>query len=75
MVPGLYNLASVGTRPILRTGAIITNSPGLTQKSKYEAIQRMEKQAKDTYNPITNPIPKMTQNPYLLREMQKRSIK
>jgi len=74
MIPGLYNLASVGTRPIYRTGVLITNSPNLGGSAKYDAAS-MESKGKSmkeqSYNTITNPYPTLTSNPYILREMQK----
>ena len=69
MIPGLYNLATVGTRPIYHTGVMITNS--LNLGSAPHVQQESHKVLNNKYNPITNPIPTMTSNPYFLREMQK----
>ena len=69
MVPGLYNLASVGTRPIYRTGVMISTGSPMCMSAKYAKGENIEK--KNVYNTITNQIPLVTQNPYILKEMRK----
>jgi hypothetical protein len=70
MVPGLYNLASVGTRPIYRTGVMISTGSPLSVSAKY-ADKGDNSERKNVYNTITNQIPLVTQNPYILKEMRK----
>jgi len=69
MIPGIHNIASVGSRPIYRTGVIISSSPPLLSP-KY--IEAMEKRDTTKYNTITNPMQGITQNPYILRDLDKK---
>ena len=72
MIPGIYNLASVGTRPIYRTGVMIANSPPIPSAKAYEHHNKSANVLQSyRYNPITNQIPMLTSNPYILKEMQR----
>jgi hypothetical protein len=72
MVPGIYNLASVGSRPIYRTGVMITSNSPMGVSAKYvERTSDEKNERKEKYNTITNQIPQVTQNPYILKEMRK----
>lgn len=69
MVPGLYNIASVGTKPICRIGAnyrSITKPHMINQDSTHTSMDVERK-----YNPITNPFSVFTSNPYILKEIKK----
>ena len=75
LIPGLYNLASVGTRPIYRTGVMIasSNSPPMNSLKANPDRHGNSKSISDSnrYNPITNQIPMLTSNPYILKELHK----
>ncbi len=92
MIPGINNLASVGSRPTCRIGKVIVSNASTTLISPlasanntkhtfdgigHEAVGAASK-TKETkvshvtslrYNTITNPIPLLTQNPYINREI------
>lgn len=70
LIPGLYNIASIGTRPIYRLGLMLSSSP------RQSSVPKRDRSADDKltlgrYNPITNQIPMITSNPYIMRELEK----
>ena len=87
MVPGIFNIDSVGSRAIYRTGVMIAKSPSIGMSSKYmEEVRKLEEKKKverqsdqnvipnknsEKYNTITNPIPMATSNPYLIKQLSK----
>ena len=86
MVPGIFNIDSVGSRAIYRTGVMIAKSPSIGMSSKYmNEVRKLEEKKKaekpdpsampniisDRYNTITNPIPMATSNPYLMKQLSK----
>jgi hypothetical protein len=87
MVPGIFNIDSVGSRAIYRTGVMIAKSPSIGMSSKYmEEVRKLEGKKKierqsdqnvvpnknsEKYNTITNPIPMATSNPYLIKQLSK----
>ena len=87
MIPGINNLQSVGSKPLLRTAnddlyeqsknpsSLMTNDLRGSLKDLRGAVKPLEdfsvtkspsKQAR--YDPITNPIPFVNQNPYIVHE-------
>jgi hypothetical protein len=64
LIPGVYTIASIGTRPVYKYG------PSVSYAIKGKAE---EKQLQDPvlYNPITNPIPRATSNPYMIKQYLK----
>ena len=74
LIPGLTNLASVGTRPIYRTGVMIANSPNIGGgKANMDKVGKQSVEVR--YNPITNQIPMLTANPYIMKEMMRYKAK
>ena len=70
LIPGLYNLASIGSRPIYRTGMMIANTSPIANNKFGEGPNSEGKIVKQKYNTITNQIPYVTTNPYILKQMQ-----
>lgn len=69
LVPGLYNIASIGTRPVHRVAA--NNVREMHMSTHADAIEKSYEIPHLKYNPITNPIAMITSNPYILKEMNK----
>lgn len=65
MVPGIYNIASVGSKPIYRTGIMIAQS--YSQKT----LQNHSSGSQTKFNTICNPIPLVMTNPYVIKDMIK----
>ena len=62
MIPGVYTIASVGSKPLYHMGNkySIDNTPPKNPIYLKETV---------LYNPITNPIPMLTTNPYLKKQL------
>lgn len=76
MIPGINNINSIGSRPTCRGGRAIINGSFISPESmSTKAINStyiatpILKRTK-YYNPITNPIPMISQNPYVVREVK-----
>jgi hypothetical protein len=67
MIPGLTNIPSIGTRPIYHSGVQISTTAKPAARSIEEYTPPM-----NVYNPITNPIPVITLNPYILKQFRKK---
>mmetsp|Transcript_11754 Transcript_11754/g.13344 ORF Transcript_11754/g.13344 Transcript_11754/m.13344 type:complete len:122 (-) Transcript_11754:3-368(-) len=87
MIPGIHNLSSVGSKPLLRVAnddlyAAAKNAPyfatkelNKSQRDLRSSLKPLENFAStnaplrnDRYDPITNPIPFVNQNPYIVKE-------
>lgn len=87
MIPGIHNIQSVGSKPILRKANDdmydqTKNSPSFMTKElnkSYKDLRSSIKpltdfsktnspEKKDRYDPITNPVPFINQNPYISKE-------
>jgi hypothetical protein len=88
MVPGIHNLESVGSRPLLRKAnddyyasqstdpKFLTRNDNRSTKNLRSKIKPLEDFAhigtplrtSNKYNTITNPIPFVNQNPYIVKE-------
>ncbi len=87
MVPGIHNIQSVGSKPLLRTANEDSYDPSKKQpefmlndlnqsykelKTSMKPLQDFSKSQtarnKDRYDPITNPVPFVNQNPYIMKE-------
>lgn len=90
MIPGIHNLNSVGSRPLLRKAnddlydtsknapPFVTNELNKSLKDLKTSIKPLEDFSKTNspkknefrYDPITNPIPFVNQNPYINKEKE-----
>ena len=87
MIPGIHNIASVGSKPLLRVAnddlyQAAKNQPYFATKELNRSYKDLKSSIKplgdfsqstkviksDKYDPITNPIPFVNQNPYIIRE-------
>lgn len=87
MIPGINNIASVGSKPLLRVAnddlydtsknapQFVTKELNKSYKDLRTSLKPLEdftqtKQSyqRDRYDPITNPIPFVNQNPYITKE-------
>lgn len=87
MIPGIHNISSVGSKPLLRVAnddlyQAAKNQPLFTTKELNKSYKDLRTSIKplenftktslptnrDKYDPITNPIPFVNQNPYILKE-------
>jgi len=74
----MNNISSVGSRPTCRIGKAIVESnsalispnvTGYNKTSPKKDSEPMGHVMSLRYNPITNPIPLVTQNPYVYKEI------
>lgn len=87
MVPGIHNIQSVGSKPLLRKANEDTYDPSKKQPEfmlgdlnrSYKELKTSVKPLEDftkpestkntnRYDPITNPVPFVNQNPYIMKE-------
>lgn len=87
MVPGIHNIQSVGSRPLLRKANEDVYEQSRNPSSfipkqlnrSYKEVKNSMKplgdfastnspHKKDLYDPITNPVPFVNQNPYIMKE-------
>lgn len=87
MVPGIHNIQSVGSKPLLRKANEDTYDPSKKQpefmlgelNKSYKELKTSVKPLEDfskantarnqnRYDPITNPVPFVNQNPYIMKE-------
>ncbi len=82
LIPGINNIASIGSRPTCRIGKVIAGSlltPIVSSKgmlagvsragsSRGSAMSNSPLSRSSIYNPISNPVPQFTQNPYIMRQ-------
>lgn len=87
MIPGINNINSVGSRPILRVAndefyETSTKAPAFALKDLNRSYKNLHStksmvdrskgsspvRKNDKYDPITNPIPFVNQNPYIMKE-------
>ncbi len=81
-IPGICNISSIGSKPTCRGGRptyMPSVSPSALDRSPLNAGKTGEGSrlgfgtptgSASAYNPITNPIPNFSQNPYILRQKQ-----
>ena len=74
VIPGIHHISSIGSRPTCRGGRAIINPSFLSPEPNKNLLNNniTTPIIKKTpyYNPITNPIPVSTRNPYIMKEMR-----
>ncbi len=78
LIPGISNISSVGSKPTCRSGRSVLTTTGYASLSPPKQPlrsgdgERLQSPLGMSvgYNPITNPIPNFSQNPYILRQKQ-----
>lgn len=67
LIPGINNIPSVGSKPTCKVGKTIVNNSLMSIPKLKSPITNEEI---PFYNPITNPVPRFTDNPYIMKEKQ-----